>query len=107
FDHEQRFEDVFEVRELRAESRQRTSRGSRLLLSAFVHPSGDLFLRLEWRQIRNREEVFAFKVCTFRHEMRAALIIDDPCYSVGKCAGRWILRRFCPNRIAMNHPAAA
>src|ERR1700748_2675264 len=52
--------------------------GNHIAVQAFEHPPLYLFLRLNWRKVSERQEIVAFEMSAFVHELLAALVIDHP-----------------------------
>src|SRR5262249_32299550 len=54
---------------------------------AIEQPAFRTFFDLWRRQVREREEVFAFKMSALIHELLAALIVDHAGHRVRECSG--------------------
>ena len=52
--------------------------GADIAVPAFEHPPLYLFLRLYWRKVRERQEIIAFEVSAFVHELLATFVINHP-----------------------------
>ena len=50
----------------------------------FKHPPLYLLLGLDWRKVRQSEEVIALEVRTFFHELQTTFVINDPRHCMGK-----------------------
>ena len=104
---EERTEQVLEGRHSALEVVEGFLRTRLQLPLAIKQESFHPLLRLFRRKKRERNEVLTFEVNTFRHELLAAFVVNEGCHRIGKGPGARVTRSLRPDRIALNHPAAA
>ena len=81
--------------------------GADIAVPPFEHPALYLFLGLDGRKIRERQEVVALEVSAFVHELLATFIVDHPRHCMRESALLRIARCAGTDQVRVEHPAAA
>ena len=109
FDPEERREDVLEHLHSRLEPFEDlvNDAGTAVTVAPFEHPPLYLFLRLNRRKIREREEVIALEVSAFLHELLATFIIDHPRHCMRERTLLRVAGGSGADQVRVQHPTAA